>query len=171
MFVLKRKQVIITIIFCMVLVAGYINWAYQPETAAETASADKTEYLGEAEMVSAKAEKNVVAVATQAKTDARNKAMELLDDIIANPSADEKSKASALEQKTAMAQNMEKESLCEGIINSKGVGEAVVYIADGIATVTVKTDELSEVAVGKITDVIMSNTDIPAEKIKVSKMK
>ena len=170
MFVLKRKQVIIAIIFCMVLVAGYINWAYQPENATETASTDKSEYLGEAEMVSAKAEKNPAVTATEAKTNARNKAMELLDDIIANPSADEKAKASALEQKTAMAQNMEKESLCEGIINSKGVGEAVVYIADGVATVTVKTEQLSEAAVDKITDVILSNTDIPAEKIKVSKM-
>ena len=170
MFVLKRKQVIVAIIFCMVLVAGYINWAYQPEPPAETASTDKTEYLGEAEMVSAEAERNPADSATKAKTDARNKVMELLDDIISNPSADEKSKASALEQKTAIAKNMEKESVCEGIINSKGVGEAVVYIAEGVATVTVKTDELSESAVGKITDVIMSNTDIPAEKIKVSKM-
>ena len=170
MFVLKRKQVIIAIIFCMVLVAGYINWAYQPETAAETASADQTEYLGEAEMVSAKAEQNVVAVAAQAKTDARNKAIELLDDIIANPSVDEKAKATALEQKTIMAQNMEKESVCEGIIKSKGIGEAVVYIADGKATVAVKNGELSEESVAKITDVILSNTDIPAEKIKVSKM-
>lgn len=170
MFVLKRKQVIIAIIFCMVLVAGYINWAYQPETAAETASTEQ-KYLGEAEMVSAKAEQNVVAVAAQAKTDARNKAIELLEDIIDNPSVDEKAKKAALEQKTIIAQNMEKESICEGIIKSKGVGDAVVYIADGKATVTVKSGELSEESVAKITDVILTNTDIPAEKIKVSKMK
>ncbi|MBR5587210.1 MAG: SpoIIIAH-like family protein, partial [Clostridia bacterium] len=131
--------------------------------------ADRAEYLGEAEMVSAEAEKNV-SVAAEAKTDARNKAIELLDDIIANSSADEKAKASALEQKTKIAQNMEKESICEGIINSKGVGEAVVYIADDSAVVTVKNDKLSKEDVAKITDVILSNTDITVEKIKVSKM-
>lgn len=171
MFVLKRKQVIIAIIFCMVLVAGYINWAYQPELPAETASTDETKYLGEAEMVNAEAEKSPVDVAVETKNTARNKAKELLDEIINNPSASEESKADALKQLAQMANDMEKEGICEGILNSKGMGEMVVYIAEGVATVTVKRDtELTQEDIAKITDVILSNTEIPADKIKISKM-
>ena len=169
MVVFKRKQVVIAVIFCMILAAGYINWAYQPDADSQTVSNDDTQYLGEAEMVNANAEKTNAA--NETKTTARNKAMELLNDIVNNPSADEASKTSALSQLAQMADNMEKEGICEGILNSKGIGEMVVYIADGAATVTVKTDkELTADVVAKITDVILSNTNIAADKIKISKM-
>ena len=164
MVVFKRKQVVIAIIFCMILAAGYINWAYQDEGESKPVSNEETEYLGEAALVNADA-------ALQSKTTARNKAMELLNDIVNNPSTDEESKTSALKQLAQMADNMEKEGICEGILNSKGIGQAVVYIADGVATVTVKTEaELSSDSVAKITDVILTNTSIPADKIKINKV-
>ncbi len=170
MVVFKRKQVVITIIFCMILAAGYINWAYQGDGGTQAVSNDETKYLGEAEMVNADAGKGPLQAATEAKTTARNKAMELLNEIINNPSTDETTKTSALTQLSQMADNMEKEGVCEGILNSKGMGEMVVYIADGVATVTVKTDaELSSEDVAKISDVILSNTSVAAENIKISK--
>ena len=172
MFVFKRKQIIVTIILCMVLVAGYINWAYQEDGETTTVSGNDPEYFGEVEMVNASAAKDSLSAAIQTKTNARNKAMELLNDIVNNPSTDEASKTSALSQLAQMADNMEKEGICEGILNSKGIGEMVVYIADGNATVTVNiNDELTKESVAKITDVILSNTKIPADKIKISKMK
>lgn len=172
MVVFKRKQVVLTIIFCMILAAGYINWAYQPEGESQTVTNEDAEYLGEAEMVNAPAEKSSVEVAIEAKTTARNKAMELLNGIVNNPASDEASKTSALEQLAKMADNMEKEGICEGILNSKGMGEMVVYIADDTATVTVKRDaELAGEDVAKISDVILSNTKIAAENIKISKSK
>ena len=62
--------------------------------------------------------------------------------------------------------------ICEGILNSKGIGETVVYIAEGNATVTVKTDkEISSENIAKISDVIVSNSSVPADKIKISKVK
>jgi len=76
MIVFKRKQLVIAVIFCMILAAGYINWAYQPDEATQPASNDETKYLGEAELVSADA----TDTAIEAKTTARNKAMELLND-------------------------------------------------------------------------------------------
>ncbi len=170
MVVFKRKQVVITIIFCMILAAGYINWAYQTDGDAQTVSKEETEYLGEAEMVNAPAEKSKAQKATEAKTTARNKAMELLNEIVNNPSIDQDSKTSALSQLAQMADNMEKEGLCEGILNSKGMGEMVVYIADGVATITIDTDaQLTSEQVAKITDVILSNTTVTAENIKISK--
>lgn len=172
MVVFKRKQVVITIIFCMILVAGYINWAYQTDGNSETVSQDSPKYLGEAEMVNAPAEKNAIKVATDTKTTARNKAMELLNDIVNNPSTDEESKKEALKQLAEMADNIEKEGICEGILNSKGLGEVVVYIAEGKATVTVKTEEdISSENIAKISDIIVSNTSVPADKIKISKAK
>ena len=108
MVVFKRKQVVITIIFCMILVAGYINWAYQADGGSKAVSQDEPKYLGEAEMVNAAAEKNPVKVATETKTTARNKAMELLNEIVNNPSSDEESKKSALAQLAQMADDIER---------------------------------------------------------------
>ena len=170
MVVFKRKQVVITIIFCMVLAAGYINWAYQEDGNSSAVSNDSAEYLGEAEMVNASAEKSKPKQATESKTTARNKAMELLNEIVNNPSTNEDAKTSALSQLAQMADNMEKEGICEGILNSKGMGEMVVYIADGVVTVTTYTDaELTAEQVAKISDVILSNTKVAAENIKISK--
>ncbi|MBR6523676.1 MAG: SpoIIIAH-like family protein [Clostridia bacterium] len=171
MVVFKRKQVVIAIIFCMVLAAGYINWAYQEDGNSAAVSNEHSEYLGEAEMVNASAEKSKIQQATEAKTTARNKAMELLNEIVNNPSTNEDSKTSALSQLAQMADNMEKEGICEGILNSKGMGEMVVYIADGVATITVNTDaELTSEQVAKITDVILSNTKVAAENIKINRV-
>ncbi len=175
MVVFKRKQVIVTIIFCMILAAGYINWAYQPgATDVQTGSEkndDTTEYLGEAKMVNAPAE-NKTKSATQTKTNARNKAIELLREIINNPSADAESKKSATEQLAKMADDMENEGICEGILNTKGLGSAVVYINDGNAVVTLDCDkEITDDIVTKVTDVITSNSGISAENIKISKVK
>ena len=170
MVVFKRKQVIVTIIFCMILVAGYINWAYQPtSTEVKTVSEDdaSTEYLGEAKMVSASAQAE-----TQAKTTARNKAIELLREIINNPATDGESKKEATAQLAQMADDMENEGICEDIINSKGLGSATVYINEGGASVTLFSEnELTEGDIVKITDVIVSNSKIPAENIKISKAK
>ena len=97
--------------------------------------------------------------------------MELLNEIVNNPSTNEDSKTSALSQLAQMADNMEKEGICEGILNSKGMGEMVVYIADGVATITVNTDaELTSEQVAKITDVILSNTKVAAENIKINRV-
>ena len=38
MIIFKRKQAVLILVVCMILVAGYINWAYQKDTSTNIAS-------------------------------------------------------------------------------------------------------------------------------------
>lgn len=173
MVVLKRKQAIITIIICMILAAGYINWAYQssPSVPASTDVAEEKN-LGEATMVNASvtqgAQKSVIDTAKESRDSARDKSREILNSTISNPSIDAESKAAASAEITAMASAMEKEGICEGVLETK-VGKAVVFISNGNVSVTLeKSDALKDTDVAKIKDIVMTHTGISADKIKIS---
>lgn len=187
MMVLKRKQVVITIIICMVLVAGYINWAYQSSVDSRPASEigktqEQGEQLGEAALVNAGVaptpeptkgpESEAIKQAKDSRNTARSKAMELLKETVNNPSTSKENKDKAQTELTVIATAMEKEGICEGVLATKGLEESVVFISNGNITVTVKSpQELNSADITKIKDVIITNTSCSADKIKISSVK
>lgn len=185
MMLFKRKQVVITIIICMVLAAGYINWAYQTNVENASIEGDVTTQakMGEATMVNATVSPNpeaqksaepdaTIKKAKEARDTARNKSIEMLKELVANPSSTKENKDKATAELTAIATAMEKEGICEGILATKGVQEAVVFISNGNISVTVKTvQDLTPADVSKIKDVIITNTGSTADKIKLNGIK
>lgn len=187
MIIFKRKQAVLLLVVCMVLVAGYINWAYQkaPSTniASEIASSEintgtekqnqptetSTENLGQAALVNATPteSKKITEHAKEARDNARNKSVEMLKETINNQSIDQKSRETAQSQLTLIASNAEKEGICEGLIESK-VAPAIVFISDGNASITVDTEQLNEQSAAQIKDIIVTHAGISAEKIKIS---
>ncbi len=181
MVVFKRKQVVITIIICMVMVAGYINWAYQTsggedKTVAnigemQLAETDTAE--GEAEPVSATlTETDVLQKAREDRNTARSRAMEALKKTMSDSGLSADAKKSAETEYLAMATAMEKEGICEGALSTKGITESVVFISSGNISVSVKTEnDLTEADITKIKDVIIGSTGMGADKIKISRIK
>lgn len=192
MIIFKRKQAVLILVVCMILVAGYINWAYQKDTstniASELASTEITtennddenkeiietqsENLGQAALVNASATttRKVTETAREARDNARNKSVEMLKETINNQSVDQKSRETAQSQLTMIASNAEKEGICEGLIETK-VAPAVVFISDGNASITVDTTELDETGATRIKDIIVTHAGISADKIKISTAK
>ena len=190
MVIFKRKQAVLILVVCMILVAGYINWAYQKDTSSDIASEiasteisdnsieenieNTSETLGQATLVNATAssenKENVTKAAKEARDNARNKSVEMLKETINNQSVDQKSREEAQSQLTLIAANSEKEGICEGLIETK-VAPAVVFISDGSASITVNTAELDETGAARIKDIVVTHAGISADKIKISTAK
>ena len=172
----NRKYIVLTILVAMVAVAGYLNRSYNditPGVAEETSAGAP----GEATMVNAsvkteKEETDVLKEARESKEASRSRAMELLNSIINDEKTDSENKEKATAELTQMSKNMEAEGIIEGILKTKGFDKSVVFITNGIATATVKSDKtLSAADVAKIQDVIKSNGNISGEKITITQVK
>ena len=172
----NRKYIVLTILVAMVAVAGYLNRSYNditPDVAEETSAGAP----GEATMVNAsvkteKEETDVLKEARESREASRSRAMELLNSIINDEKTDSENKEKATAELTQMSKNMEAEGIIEGILKTKGFDKSVVFITNGIATATVKSDKtLSAADVAKIQDVIKSNGNISGEKITITQVK
>ena len=162
--ILKRKRIVLSIIAIMVLVAGYINWAYtQPvEEAPVSASVSVDTEVSVPE-------DEVLKKAREARDTAREKSREMLQDAINNPATPEDGKVAAGNAINEIASAIEKEGICEGALIAKGMSDAVVFISDGKASVSVKSvNELTSEEIVKIKDVIIGNTGITADNIKIN---
>ncbi len=177
MIMFKKKQIVLAVIMGMVLVAGYINWAYQTSDNAEPAKTnvavkDDETKLGEAEFVNAKVEKNAIEKAKEQRNEARAKATEALKESVNNPSATADGKKKAEENLADLAMRTEKEGVCEAALATKGINESVVIINESGVMITVRTkDELSENQVTVIKDSAVDATGVSADKIKISRIK
>lgn len=94
----------------------------------------------------------------------RNKLLAALDSTINNSSNDAEKK-NASEEKKRIMEYMEKELAIESMIESKNLPESFVLITESSISVTVDQQELDTNTVAKICDIVMRETDRPADKI------
>lgn len=96
----------------------------------------------------------------------RNKLIATLDSTI-NNSDNEGEKKNASTEKTRIMDYMETELAIESIIESKGLPDSFVLITENSITVTVDEQELDTNTVAKICDIVMRETEKPADKIVI----
>lgn len=198
MMVLKRKEIIAAALVVMIGVAGYLNWSYQ-DTIRVTDGETYTETgkkLGEAQYVSTtnqeedaekenpkekkKEEKKEDAKSASAdyftearleKESSRSKSLEILNQTAANESFDADIRQKAQNQILKMAEDVEKESMIEKVAQAKGYEEVAVYIDGDSVKLIVKKDSLTEQDVAKLKDIIVEQTGISPQNIKIVEMK
>lgn len=192
--ILKKKEVIAASLVVLIGLAGYLNWSYQDTVRVKDNESyvETGKMLGESEMVSSNNEatedesdddddeKEETANASQTMENtayfadakmnreaARAAAMEALKEASKDESVDEATRQLAGERLVECAENIELEGNVENVAAAKGFSDVCVYINDGTAVATVKTDGLSDDDAIKLTDAITSASGIPASKIKL----
>ena len=189
--ILKKKEVIAASLVVLIGLAGYLNWSYQDTVRVKDNESyvETGKMLGESEMVSSNneateddseeddddekdAEKTMenTAYFEDAKMNreaARAAAMEALKEASKDESVDEATRQLAGERLVECAENIELEGNVENVAAAKGFADVCVYINDGTAVVTVKTDGLSDDDALKLTDAVTSASGIPAAKVKL----
>ncbi len=179
--ILKKKEIIAASLVVLIGLAGYMNWAYQDTVRVRDNESyiETGKMLGEAEMVSAQneaqeseAEEAVentayFADAKMNRETARAAAMEALKAASQDETLDEDTRKLAGERLVAAADNIELESSVEGIAAAKGFSEVCVYINENRATVTVKSDSLSDDDIAKLTDIVTSSAGIQASAVRI----
>lgn len=98
---------------------------------------------------------------------ARDEAVELLEDILADAEADTAVKEAAVSEASAIAQNILKETNIESLIQAKGFSECVAYINGDACTIVVNGDMEDAQNALIVRDIAVSETGFAAEKIKI----
>lgn len=98
---------------------------------------------------------------------ARDEAMEVLQSVVDNESADAAAKEKALGEIEQIAADMENESNIETLVVSKGFEQCVAVVSGGTVSVIVKGEELLDTQISQINEIVYEQTGILPENIKI----
>ncbi len=192
---IKRNAVIVTVILFFGT-AVYLNWNYGDredraalaaeaetetpvmETAEEAAEpslyyAPETEPAAETALPLSAAVSDYFSTARLTRQQARDSAISLLKESTELENASTASLDTAMEEISVMAASSLEEAELETLIKAKGFADCVVFLSGDSATVAVSAppDGLSAAAVARITEVLLSETGLSAEQIKIIEVK
>lgn len=192
-----KRQLILASLVLALGAAVYLNWQFagpSVETAGDVSSTDTSSELGAAQLVdnnylepvsdeleetagtaSADGAGTADAAATAEKLSdarmtrqtARDEAVELLEDILADAQSDTAVKEAAVSEASVIAQNILKETNIESLVQAKGFTECVAYINDDSCTVVVNGDLSDAQNTLIIQDIVVTETGFDAEHIKI----
>lgn len=179
---LGRKQLVLASLVLALGAAVYLNWQFTGTNRLPVGGEDTSSQLGAAQLVNnayvetvtddlqgsqeANASVDAFAEARLTRQNSRDQALELLDGVLEDVDADSEAKKVAVEQASAVAQNILKETNVESLLKAKGYEECVAYIADGQCTVVV-SGELQDSDGLIVQEVVMEQTGLSAEKITI----
>ena len=187
---LKRNAVVVTMAL-LVCAAAALNWKFSADQAAEDAQETQetgTKILGEAtlgsgqengeetEDAAAQVDETEVytgsdyfASARLTRQQARDSAVNLLQEAAEQEGADQSVANEASEGIAALASYTMKEAQIENLVTAKGYADCVAFMGEDSISVVVSTQtgELTAEDVAKITDITMTETGLPASSIKI----
>lgn len=105
--------------------------------------------------------------ARMSRQTARDEAVELLEDILADAQADTAVKEAAVSEASLIAQNILKETNIETLVQAKGFKACVAYINGDNCTVVVNGDMDDTQNALIVRDIIVTETGLAADKIKI----
>ena len=190
MSVWKRNAVVLAIVL-FVGVAVYLNWSYNNQLTAEGSGTDGSEgkVLGQTTLVNGVDEEQdgetaegqteeetgsgYFASARLNRQQARDSALELLQEAAADEKADQKVVDEANASIQTMADDTLSEAQVENLVTAKGYGDCVCFIGeDGVNLVVSSTDQgLSETDIAKIVEIVREETGLSADQIKIIEAK
>lgn len=190
MSVWKRNAVVLAIVL-FVGVAVYLNWSYNNQLTGEGSGTDGSDgkVLGQTTLVNGVDEEQdgetaegqteeetgsgYFASARLNRQQARDSALELLQEAAADEKADQKVVDEANASIQTMADDTLSEAQVENLVTAKGYGDCVCFIGeDGVNLVVSSTDQgLSETDIAKIVEIVREETGLSADKIKIIEAK
>ena len=171
---IKRRQLILATLVVALGAAVFVNWYYTGNNSTiqspeETTETEYVQNLGEAKYVNATGEEaDYFSEVKLNRQKSRDEALDALDKSLEKAksgSNEAKEITKSIDELTAM---IKLESDVEALISAKLASECVAVINEKSAQVVVSKDALSEDAALQIIDVITTNTDLSADKIKIT---
>ena len=186
--ILNKRHIILAALVLALGIAVYLNFVFADNGSivdGEDMGVDKN--YGDAELVDentpADAEDDAQTVSASSyfeeakisRTRARDEAIEALQKIFSEygeaGTEGEEQAAQATMQALGIAQSIESESKIENLILAKGYEECLVYISENAADVVIKSEGLLANEVAVIKDIILQETNLSAENIKILEVK
>ncbi len=177
--IIGKKQIIMTCLTLMLAVAVYINYATAPslgkdsdKTVTVSDSSDISHY-GESEFVNADAAaaSDYFAQARLDKMNGRDEAVQTLQTIIGGGDLTENEMVVNALDAVNVSKLIESEGTIESLVRAQGFDDCVAYLDGETAKVVVKTEGLDKSQAASIKDIIMGETQLPAENIRIFEVK
>lgn len=111
------------------------------------------------------------AQAKVSRQQARDDAVDSLEEIIDSVQSSESAKAEAVKQAAEIAKNIEQESNIENLIKAKGFAECLAFIQNGECSVVVSSTGLLDNEAITIKDIVAGQSGISYDKIKIVEAK
>lgn len=182
---LKKRGAVYGVIALMLAVAVYLNWSYvdtpddllaagqitdkasaSSSNTPDEAASSAAQTAGTTETVSAS---DYFAQSRLSREKARDEALSILKETLADNASDAKSKELAAAQISRMADESVAEAKIESLMKAKGYREAVVFLGSDSASIIVATPQagFTETDASKIRDIVVSETSLRADQIKI----
>lgn len=186
-----KKQLVLASLVLALGAAVYLNWQFAgvkklPVGSPAIKEENTVSQLGAAQLVNnayvetvtddlkgsteAAANSQSLSEARLNRQNSRDEAMELLDDVLESVDADADAKKEAVDQASAIAQNILKETNVENLLSAKGYQESVAYLSGEDCSVVV-SGEVQDTDTLIIQEIVMEQTGLTADKIKIIKAK
>lgn len=165
------KRFVFVLIAALILLAGavWLNIKFNSDTAANAVNAGATQqpYNESKETMVNLFDDYFNSFRTQ-RSEVRAQEIDYLRSIINSDNSDDESLEDAQKRLLQLVSNMEKEFTIESRIRSKGFLDAAATLQGDSATVVINGETLSDEEVARILDIIITETGLPASKIKIS---
>ncbi|MDR3310226.1 MAG: SpoIIIAH-like family protein [Oscillospiraceae bacterium] len=186
----KRNAVIVTVVL-FVCVAAYLNWSYGKSDGATPSDVFGDELSGSIDAAdspsetggsgsglyfsgdSASSVSGYFSEVRLSRKQARDAAVETLSTLQDSSTASQAVIDSALGKLADIAAFSQKESEIEALIRAKGFRDCVVFISDGSVKITVPAPAagLTTADVAKITEIVTTETKLPAAALNIIEIK
>ena len=176
--IIGKKQIIMTCLTLMLAVAVYINYTASPEMMKEdkitmTKQSETINY-GQTEFVNAAAEGTAGDYFAQARLDKmndRDEAVQTLQSIIGGGDITENEMVVNALDAVEVSKLIESEGTIESLVKAQGFQDCVAYLDGETAKVVVKTEGLDKAQAASIKEIILGETEVPAENIRIFEVK
>ena len=178
-FLIKRKQLVLVALTFTLCAAVFVNWYYtgrgKPPEGPEKEVTEQSN-LGEATLVSADGDSNAVEASANKsyfssaklkRDSAFDEGKEILTNIIKSKESGEASVKDAQEKLDKLVDNKNSEADIENLVTGKLNCECLVILNDDSAEILIPEKSLDDNSAIQIKEIILTKTDVSAEKISI----
>lgn len=170
---MKKRGAIYGVITLMLCLAVYLNWSYTKDSSEVISNTDlgleSSKNYGESKLVESQSSNDYFAEARLTRTRAREEAIGILETSKNTEGLTNTEHISSTI--TKIAESSVVESRVETLIKAKGFSDVIVFINDADVSVVADKngEELEGSDVAKIKDIVITETNIDAKNIKITK--
>ncbi len=170
--ILGKKQIILASLVLVLGVAIYLNYTFSESgngydiTASANSETTDDRTYGEAQLTSAEPDEYFTAARVERKK-ARDESVETLATTLKDGNLSDEEKEVATNKALEVSKQIESENKIETLVKAKGFQECLAFVDDENVKVVVKTEGLNAEQAAQIKNIIVEETNMPAESIVV----
>ena len=165
-----KRNLLIALAFVLIGAAVVVNWVVFAETDNKYSGYDVSSGMSNiyGDNTTQTGSDDFFAATQVSRSRARDEALEVLQSVVDDESADAASKSAAYESMQLLAKQMDDEANIESLVVAKGFAQCVAVINENGASIVVKSDaELTPAQLSQINEIVYTQSGILPENINV----